>query len=168
MTWNDYYFLFLYSSCVKWPVKVCLSGKFGQKWPKIGQNMQKSSFFTFWPKLSNHRHLILIGNDFKRLIFFFNMSSSNCQSSAISATSTISAILAILYLRVSNIPFGLFFLIFYIVLGVNKWRKVAKPDFSAKPPFFHIWVLIRAQNSPKIRFLWLLRKILYYFCSEMT
>ena len=111
MTWNDYYFLFLYSSCVKWPVKVCLSGKFGQKWPKIGQNMQKSSFLTFWPKLSNHSQLILIGNDFKRLIFFFIMSSSNFQSSAISATSTISAILAILYLRVSNIPFGLFFTI---------------------------------------------------------
>ena len=139
MTWNDYYFLFLYSSCVKWPVKVCLSGKFGQKWPKIGQNMQKSSFLTFWPKLSNHSQLILIGNDFKRLILFFIMSSSNFQSSAISATSTISAILAILYLRVSNIPFGLFFLIFCMMLGDHRGTKVTEPDFSANPPFFHIW-----------------------------
>ena len=116
-------------------------------WPKMTENWAKYAkikLLTFWPKLSNHSQLILIGNDFKQLIISFIMSSSNFQSSAISATSTISAILAILYLRVSNIPFGLFFLIFPIVIGNNNLKKkMFWPDFGQKRPFL----------GPKLRFL---------------
>ena len=121
-------------------------------WPKMTENwpnMQKSSFLTFWPKLSNHSQLILIGNDFKRLIFFFIMSSSNFQSSAISATSTISAILAILYLRVSNIPFGLFFLIFCTMVGGHREKKWHSPIFRQNPHFS-----IFGQKGPKIAKKW--------------